>query len=190
MDASKVLQTLNEALPESLLKIYGLTTAQNANVTSIHDILSKLIDFKTDELFVAGKARFSRELSKTNVKVYTYSFDRGNPFPGPMNGIAHHALDLEYVFGNFVEGFPGKKDVNLSLGLIRFWVGFANGKAPWADYTSGKSLYITPEGDLEVIPREQITSRRWEAYDLIDKNWDIVRKTGDKLMSGELAMLN
>jgi carboxylesterase type B len=180
-DPHKVLQQLQSSLPDSLLENYGLATSQTKHVSAITDIIHNLIDFKSDELFGAGIDRFNREFSKAGGKVYSYHFDRGNPFPGPMNGIAHHALDLEYVFGNFIEGFPEKKDVDLSNALMRFWIGFANGKEPWASYNSGKALFISPDGDVSVSPREEITSRRWNAYPEMDKNWSKVREVGSSI---------
>src|SRR5208282_1291379 len=164
LEPKQVLKVFHSSLPDVLLKIYGLAKSQTRNVSSISDLMQPLIAFKTDEFYAASTARFNREFSKTGTKVYSYHLDRGNPFPGPMNGIAHHALDLEYVFGNFLKGFTDKKDVDMSKALMRFWIGFANGKEPWADYTSGKALHLTRDAEVIVVPREQITSRRWAAF--------------------------
>ena len=184
LEPKLVLEVLHSSLPDALLKIYGLAKSQTTNISSIEDLIQPLIAFKTDELFAASIARFHREFSKTGTKVYSYHFDRGNPFPGPMNGIAHHALDLEYVFGNFLNGFTDKKDVDMSKALMRFWIGFGNGKEPWADYTSGKALHLTPDGEVNVVSREKIKSRRWAAFLEMDRIWLQVKKTGNILMNG------
>ena len=96
---SQALEILHTSLPDSLLQNYGLSKAQTTNVSNIGQLIPLLIDFKTDELFSASTNRFNREFTKVGGKVYSYHFDRGNQFPGPMNNVAHHALDLEYVFG-------------------------------------------------------------------------------------------
>ena len=177
---------LQSELPDSLLQNYGLSKSQVTEVSSIGEIMQSLVALKTDGLFAASTARFAREFSKTGTKVYSYHFDRGNQFPGVLKGVAHHAIDLEYVFGNFIEGFTEKKDSDLSKALMRFWIGFAHGKEPWADYTSGKALHVTADAEVTVVPREQVTSRRWAAYAEMEKNWASVRKTGQMLMNGTL----
>lgn len=181
-----MLKVLQSSLPDSLLENYGLATAQTSGVSSIQEILQQLISLKTDELFCAGINRTTREISKSGVKVYTYHFDRGSQFTGPLNGIPHHAIDLEYMFGNFNKGFKDKKDVDLSKALMRFWIGFANGKEPWSEYSTGKALHITTDAGCTVVPREEITSRRWAAYAEMENNWTQVRKTGNMLMNAKL----
>jgi len=183
---AKILDLLEAALPESLLQKYGLTKAQTANISSINELIPLLVNFKTDELFAAKIQAFVREFSKTETKVYSYHFDRGNPFNGALKGVAHHALDLEYVFGNFIEGFPDKRDVQLSEALMRYWVGFANGKEPWADASTGQALHIGRDATLAVVPREQVTSRRWDAYADMEKHWDQVRKVGNEIMTAKM----
>jgi carboxylesterase type B len=182
----QVLKNLQSSLPDSLLQRFGLSASQTTEVSSMKDIIQKLIMLNTDALFAANINYFSREFNKTGAKIYSYHFDRGNPFPGPLNGIAHHALDLEYTFGNFLEGFPEKEDVNLSKALMRLWIKFAHGEAPWEDYASGKALYITPDAEVTVVPREQVTTRRWNAYDEMEKSWAQVRKAGNMLINRDL----
>jgi carboxylesterase type B len=185
---TEVIKFLNAQLPAKLLSQYGLTKTQTADATSINDLIPRLISLKTDELFAASIHRFTREFSKAGATVYSYHFDRGNTFSGPMKNIAHHALDLQYVFGNFLQGFSDKKDVELSISLMKFWIGFAYGKAPWDDVSSRKALHIRTDGELEVVTEGQIKSRRWEAYAEMEKVWDTVRNTGNALINGSLKM--
>lgn len=151
----------------------------------MEDIMQQLSALKTDGLYAASINRFNREFSRTGTKIYSYHFDRGNPFPGPLNGVAHHALDLEFIFGNFLEGFPGKEDVNLSKALMRLWIRFAYGEAPWEDYASGKVLYITSDAEVAVVPREQVTTRRWDAYAEMEKTWPQVEKVGNGFINSD-----
>lgn len=179
---------MHTSLPDSLVSKYGLSESQTKNVSSIEEIVGALSAYKSDEFFSAATERFNQAISKTSVDLYSYHFDRGNPFDGPLHGIANHALDLVYVFGNFLEAFADKRDVDLSTGIMRFWIGFTNGKAPWAGYTSGKALYITPEAKLSVVPREEVVTRRWDAYAEIEENWKQVTKVGRILTNGTLEV--
>lgn len=65
------------------------------------------------------------------------------------------------------------------------WIDFANGKEPWASYKAGKALYVKPDAEVVVVPREEITTRRWEGYAEMEKCWENVRKTGNLLMNGK-----
>jgi carboxylesterase type B len=188
---SQALDIVQSNLPDSLLIHYGLAKSQTKQVGHISQLIPLLIAFCTDEIFSSSIHRFIHEFSKTGAKVYGYHLDRGNSFPGPMNNIAHHAIDLQYIFGNFRDGFPDKKDVELSNTIMNRWIDFANGKEPWDDVSTGKELHITPEAELVVVPRGEITSRRWAGYTEMEKNWEQVRKTGNVLMSGniEAAMI-
>ena len=187
LDSAQVLNILHSRLPDTLLKCYGLSAAQTTNVSNIGDILPQLIAFEGDRFFSAGNIRVARELSDAGVKVHMYHFDRGNPFPGPLHGRPHHAVDVEYMFGTFLEAFPDKKDVDLSKGIMRFWIEFANGKDPWKDYQSGNALHITPGAEFNVIAREQIESRRWEAYAEMEKNWIQLKEAAELIHMAKRA---
>jgi carboxylesterase type B len=182
-----VLERLHSSLPDSLLQEYGLAKAQTTYISSIKELIPYLINFKTDELFSMSIYRFIREFSKTDTKVFEYHFDRGNPFNGALKGVAHHAIDIEYVFGNFMEGFPEKRDYQLSETLMRYWIGFSNGKEPWVDAATGQALHIRTDASLAVVPREQITSRRWDGYRELEENWDAVRAIGVQIMSAKIS---
>jgi carboxylesterase type B len=119
--------------------------------------------------------------------VYSYHFDRGNPFQCPVHGIAHHALDLAYTSGNFEQGFSDPKDKKLSDTLMKHWIEFANGKEPWASVATGKALHIRTDAEVEVVPREKVTSRRWDGYAEMEKCRDVLRKTGSTLWSKDFA---
>ena len=180
---TKILDHLHSVLPESLLEKYGLTKAQTSHISSMGELIPLLVNFKTDELFSMSIYRFARDFSKTGTKVFEYHFDRGNPFNGALKGMAHHAVDLEYVFGNFLDGFPDQRDAQLSTALMRYWIGFANGKEPWTDATTGQALHIGADANLAVVPREQITSRRWDGFAEMEKNWDTVNRVGFEILS-------
>lgn len=180
-----VLDLLHKSLPESLLEKYGLTKSQTSQVTHIGQLMPLLISLKTDELFAAGINKFLREFSKTGAPTYSYHFDRPNLFQCPMNGVAHHAIDLAYTFGNFERAFSNKKDWQLSETLMKYWIDFANGKEPWSSVAEGKALHIKTDATSEAVRREKVTSRRWDSFVEIEKSWDKVRETGNLLIHGK-----
>jgi carboxylesterase type B len=168
-------------LPIPLLEHYGLSRSQTAHVTEIGQIIPGLGAFLNDYLFASPSNRTAHALTASGTKVYTYCFDRTNTFQSPFNGIAHHALDLIYVFGNFMDAFSDKKDVEMSHGIMKKWIDFANGKEPWEPFSSGKAIQFTTEAELVVRPFKEITSRRWDAFPEMEKDWDLVKKFGDIL---------
>jgi carboxylesterase type B len=185
MTPSSALAIVQPNLPEPVLQHYGLSRTQTANVTKIGEILPGLGAFLNDFLFASPSNRAAHALTKAGTKVYTYCFDRTNTFPSPLNGLAHHALDLIYVFGNFEHAFGEKKDVELSHAIMKKWIDFANGKEPWDSFATGKALQITTDGDLAVKSFKDILSRRWDAFPDLEKHWDLVKKYGDVLNSAK-----
>lgn len=176
-------------LPNSLLVSYSLAESQTTTVSHIGEIMGQLMAFETDNLFSAGLIRFNNAFTEgTGKKVFQYCFDRGDQFEGPLEGIAHHAVDLEYMFGNFTPGFKDQVDVELSETLMKFWIEFANGTEPWSDYKTGKALHIKTDGTMEVVPRENISSRRWPVYGEISKNWHETRTVANALAAGNLKI--
>ena len=188
-DIKEVLDFLHSLLPDSLLTNYGLATAQTKNITHVGEIIPQLMNFETDNLFSASHYRFNEGFTEgSGHKIFQYCFDRGSQFNGPLKGVAHHAIDITYMLGNFAPGFPDKVDVELSEKLMQYWIEFANGTEPWPDYKTGKALHIKPDGTTEVVPRENISSRRWAAFGEIEKNWQNTRTVANALASGNLKI--
>jgi len=189
LNPTDALDVLQKNLPATLLEKYGLAKTQTKEITHIGQLVPLLIPLKTDELFAAGINKFSREFKKAGVTVYSYHFDRGNPFETPLKGIAHHALDLAYTSGNFENAWPDKKDEQLSNALIKYWIDFANGKEPWDSAASGKALHITTDAETKVVPREKVASRRWDGYVEMEKCWDKVRAVGNAMLLPKMGKL-
>jgi len=187
LQPNDVLDFLHSTLPDSLLVNYGLSKFQTENVSDIGEIIRQLIDFVTDSLFAGSHSRFNMAFAEgTGKRVLQYCFDRGDQFEGPLKGTAHHAIDLEYLFGNFIPGFADEVDVRLSETLMKFWIEFANGTEVWADYKTGKALHIKTDGTLEIVPRQNISSRRWGAHGELEKNWLSSRKVADAVATGNV----
>lgn len=99
----------SEAAAEDILQAYGIRPASLdkelfeafsqfiSDVTMIHKV------HRATEFFKAyrGKQALFRGKNPKRVGVQSYHFEFGNPFPGPMQGIAHHGVELIYTFDAF-----------------------------------------------------------------------------------------
>jgi carboxylesterase type B len=175
------LDIIQPHLPEPLLVQYGLSREQTASAKSIQDVIPGLAGFLNDYIFASPLEQTASELSTTGTNVYTYYFDRPSPFASPMHGVAHHALDLIYVFGNLMQGMEDERDVEMSKQIMQKWIMFANGKEPWDGFSTGKGLHITPDAELVVKPLKEISSRRWAAYPEMARYPDLVKQYGGLL---------
>ncbi|KAJ4247522.1 hypothetical protein NW762_013200 [Fusarium torreyae] len=64
-----------------------------------------------------GKEALLRDQDPKRVGVQYDHFEIGNPFPGPMQGIAHHGIELVYAFGNFQNDLE-RADQGISQGCV------------------------------------------------------------------------
>ncbi|KAL5591976.1 hypothetical protein FOVSG1_010865 [Fusarium oxysporum f. sp. vasinfectum] len=99
----------SQAAAEEVLEAYGiLPTSSDAELfeafsefisdaTMLHKVYRASEFFKTHR----GKQALLHGKDPKHVGVQYYHFEFGNPFPGPMQGIAHHGVELIYAFGNF-----------------------------------------------------------------------------------------
>ncbi|KAL3305932.1 para-nitrobenzyl esterase [Colletotrichum asianum] len=99
----------SDAAAENVLRAYGILP------TSSHkELFDGFVQFISDAT-MAYKIHRAAEFFKTyrkkqavlrgqdprRVGVQTYNIEFGNPFPGPLQGVAHHGVCMIYTFGNF-----------------------------------------------------------------------------------------
>lgn len=120
----------------------------------------------------------------TNKKVYRYTFNVRNPFPGaPCYQVAHHWVDVYFVFKTFQFRYPTQRLKDLSSQHAQLWVDFTNGKAPWSEYKdigNGNEIVIVAdehEGWVERTVRqdEEITELSWTRCELLWESWETKR---------------
>jgi para-nitrobenzyl esterase len=103
--------------------------------------------------------------------VYLYYFTRVAPGPEAARLGAFHALELAYVFGNFVWPFPwNDADHNLSATITSYWVNFATkgnpngeGLPTWPEY-SQQSDQALELGD-QIVVRSQTNQAGLDFFD-------------------------
>lgn len=100
----------SEEVAESILQAYGIVRTASDEV-----VQSGFVQFISDSTMTYAKTHCAAELLKARrgmrqksprpypkcSRIQLYHVEFGNPFLGPMHGIAHHGVDLIYSFGNF-----------------------------------------------------------------------------------------
>lgn len=74
--------------------------------------------------------------SRIHTKAYLTHFNMPNPWDGPWQGHATHALDAAVVLGNYNE-FLGEGQRACAEKMARDLISFTNGKEPFPPYSSG-----------------------------------------------------
>jgi carboxylesterase type B len=127
--SEQLLSRLQKRLPSSILQYYKLDAdSAPPATTSMGDIVPRMMVLCTDLPFSAPIAKFCATFPGT---VYSYHWNRGNPFPGPMNGLAHHGVETSYCFGGHTPHFANDVDKELSQTFMKMIVEFVYGGAPW-----------------------------------------------------------
>jgi hypothetical protein len=129
--------------------------------------------------------------------VYRYVFDVRNPFPNaPMYQQAHHWVDVYFVFRAMQFRFPYQYLKDLSDKHAQLWIEFANGKAPWKEYSSKKQgeaiVMVADERDgwVERTEKEhaKISGVEFERLDTLWETWG--EKKGETWKPLDMVALN
>lgn len=115
----------SEAATEEVLQTYGISPTSSAE--ELFEAFSEFISdatmmhkiYRANEFFKAhrGKQALLRGRDPKRVGIQYHHFEFGNPFPGPMQGIAHHGVDMVYAFGNFHDALR-KADQGILEGYV------------------------------------------------------------------------
>lgn len=115
----------SEAAAEEVLQAYGISPTSSAE--KLFEAFSEFISdatmmhkiYRANEFFKAhrGKQALLRGQHAKRVGVQYHHFEFGNPFSGPMQGIAHHGVDMVYAFGAFHDALE-KADQGVSEGYV------------------------------------------------------------------------
>lgn len=99
----------SEAAAEEVLQVYGILPTSSDE--ELFEAFSQFISdstmmhkvYRGYEFFKAhrGKQALLRGQDPKRVGVHYDHFEIGNPFLGPLRGVAHHGIELVYAFGNF-----------------------------------------------------------------------------------------
>ncbi|KAJ5341450.1 hypothetical protein N7541_010574 [Penicillium brevicompactum] len=115
----------SEAAAEKVLQAYGIQATSSdgelfeAFSQFISDATAMQKIYRANEFFKAHRRKQAllRGQDAKRVGVQYHHFEIGNPFLGPMQGFAHHGVDLVYAFGNFNDGLK-KADQGIFEGYV------------------------------------------------------------------------
>jgi hypothetical protein len=111
-----------------VLQAYGI-----CSTTDDDEAMKLALDLATDVAYVTPAVAYARCFPKS----YYYHFNEPNPWDGPLKGCSTHMLDAAFLFQNFNEHMPPKMQ-DMAKGLAIDFVKFANGVAPWVEYSRGR----------------------------------------------------
>ncbi|RDL31820.1 Uncharacterized protein BP5553_09222 [Venustampulla echinocandica] len=117
---------LGEERTTELLQAYELS-ADAAPERLIPGLIRLLTDAEWSQPIEAVAHSFA------NGDVFYYHFKEGNPFPGPKQDVAHHAVDLLYPFLTYNDHLPDNLKT-LAKTMAKQWLAFINGGQPWKPY--------------------------------------------------------
>jgi hypothetical protein len=133
-------------------------------------------------------------------KVYRFTNTIRNPFPGsPAYQTCGHAVDLLYMFGNYLERFPTKRQREISIGFVERFTKFAYGMKPWEQYEPELKHIAVADGHLGWVTRtrdedervskdDEIGERRYAQWDILAEVFESLGDQVDKVRSNLLAM--
>lgn len=160
---------------DALLKVYPAASDEEA--------VSSFYSAYRDQAFGWEMRTWARMAANTGHQpAYMYYFSRRAPGPQSAKLRAFHALEIAYVFGNFVWPFPWEDtDKKLSDAITSYWVNFAASGNPngasltkWPAYTA-KDDQVLEFGD-QIAVRSGVNKA---GLDFFDSYYQSVRaKTG------------
>ncbi|BFZ61681.1 hypothetical protein YB2330_002754 [Saitoella coloradoensis] len=123
--------------------------------------------------FCRAAAAVARTWSQTQSKAYLYHFDQPSSWAGPNEGMAHHALDIVYLFQSYHSQFTSPAQIALSKQMGAMWIAFANGEEPWSPYEvddGRKAMCIGPgECRVKTEKEDEAEGRRGEAWRVMER---------------------
>jgi len=116
-------------------------------------------------------AEFGRDIheiarSFNGEKAFYYHMRYGNPFPGPFHDLAHHAVDLLFLFQTYSH-LLSEKLAKAAEQMGNHWISFINGGDPWPAYSEeGTAMCYGPDQVTASSRHEDEMCRyeRWEKF--------------------------
>ena len=171
-----IVDQIGEQNASTLLENYNVTPSMDQNL-----FITSALRWIGDCVFDAPTHALATYLAtNTNKKVYRYVFDVRSPFPNsPTYQIAHHWVDVYFVFKTYQFRYPSQKLKNISTKHAQLWIDFANGETPWSEYKyeDGTDARIMVADDRDgwversVAEDEKITELSWKRAEALWESW-------------------
>ncbi|KAH8881346.1 alpha/beta-hydrolase [Thozetella sp. PMI_491] len=171
-----LIASLGQSSPEipAILEAYGIDKASPSDLP--------IVNFLNDigfRLPAETSARAWASLQNGSKRSHLLHFDVPNPWPGPWQGHASHALDLAFLLQNYNEYLgPGQRAA--AEQMADDFITFVNGNSPFepfGDKSKARTYYATAD-DQEVEVFEALSGERRVPVVALD---EIVEKKPDML---------
>ena len=173
---SNVFDSIDNTIAPDIVCAYGLDTAATSNTPKT---TKPVLDFLGDVSFAFPTRYLTRSWSASSVagsQAYLYHFNSPNPWEGPWEGLATHALDIGFALQNYAQCLsPGQRQC--SEQFAKAIIAFVCGASPWPPYeagvTPGAMVYYAPadgdEDESEYVEAEdpERTGRKSVLLDIV-----------------------
>lgn len=125
-----VFDPLDSNITLAIVAFYGLDVAATTNTQQTTKLV---LDFLADVSFALPARYLAQAWASSpspDVKCFLYHFNCPNPWEGPWQGHATHALDIMFVLQNYSQHLAMGQE-QCALRFSKDLIAFANGADPW-----------------------------------------------------------
>ncbi|ETI22298.1 hypothetical protein G647_06371 [Cladophialophora carrionii CBS 160.54] len=158
----KTRELLSSCFPAPVVE--HMTSSYNLSDFSNEQAVSILEPFCSDAEF----GRDIHEIAKSfsGGKAFYYHMRYGNPFPGPFQNLAHHAVDLLFLFQTYNQLLPDEL-AKAAQQMGRHWITFINGGDPWPAYSEGECAMCYGPEEVVLLGRKEDGMGRYERWETL-----------------------
>ncbi|CAK7236589.1 hypothetical protein SCUCBS95973_009658 [Sporothrix curviconia] len=167
-DAALVVAKMREFLGEEkaarVAALYGITADMSSQ-----DVFWALERMTTGGIF--SLPIYFAELTTPQeppTTLYAYHFNVPSPYDNAWGGLGHHSHDNVLLWGVLRHTLPPAQQA-VSDSMVRAWVTFANGGAPWPAFSRDKPEWMVFGGDGSSLKGKTTagTGRSYETWDAL-----------------------
>ncbi|EXJ58735.1 hypothetical protein A1O7_06165 [Cladophialophora yegresii CBS 114405] len=158
----KIRALLSSCFPAEVVD--RMTSSYNLSDFSPEQAVAILEPFCNDAEFGRDIHAIAKSFSAGAGKALYYHMRYGNPFPGPFQNLAHHAVDLLFLFQTYNHLLPDKL-AEAAQQMGRHWINFLNGGDPWPAYSEGESSMCYGPEEVALLGRKEDDMGRYERWE-------------------------
>ncbi|GAB7356842.1 hypothetical protein MBLNU459_g7716t1 [Dothideomycetes sp. NU459] len=174
---NKAFRTLDGPAVQSLAQSYFSTKEANEILamyridesTTKEQAYGRIEKLTTDAMYLSPNYDFMRAAPTC----YAYHFDELSHYENEWKGLAHHSLENIYIW-NVLRHTLKPDQQRLASIMAGKWLGFANGKEPWAPFGQEQNMMIF--GGKEEPHLSNPVDDKVRGY----QNWQRIRELGGK----------
>ncbi|CAK7231344.1 hypothetical protein SBRCBS47491_007899 [Sporothrix bragantina] len=162
---AKMKQFLGDKKADQVAKAYGITADMSSE-----DVFWALERMTTDGIF--SLPIYFAELATpmtptTSNTLYAYHFNVPSPYNNAWGGLGHHSHDNVLLWGVLKHTLPPAQQA-VSDSMVKAWVTFANGEAPWPAFSRDSPEWMVFDGEGSSIKsKTEETGRSYATWDAL-----------------------